>query len=398
MTSTFRFVRSLIIGAGIGSLAATGYAQEIKIGYNGDLSASPTGVNGFAAAKGIETAIEDLNASGGVLGRKFVFLPRDDFAQPPKAIQNMSELIDSEKVTAVFGPSNSGNAFAWKHIPNAKKVPVISTVGSATDITKPMQPGADNYMFRVTAQDRDQSAELIAYIKHSTATKNVGYLVENTGYGMNALKDLQELGALNGIKEVAVEKFGTNDTDMTSQLNKLKAANVDIVVIWAQGTPIAQVLRSMEKINYFPVSLTCLGADMSSFQDVAGKMAEKAIFVRTTPAARDEKQQQMFKRLMPKLKSEGSFHFGAYSYDAMMILAQAIKQAGTTDGEKLREALEDLKTPYVGVMKTYDKPFSKTQREALTSEDYHWWTWRDGKLVAYSDPVVKSIDWKTFKR
>ena len=99
-------------------------AQDIKLGFNGDLSASPSAQSGQAAVLGMEAAIEDINAAGGVLGRKLTLVMRDDLSQPPKSIQNMSDLIDNEKVVAVFGPTNSGNAMAWKHIANQKKIPV----------------------------------------------------------------------------------------------------------------------------------------------------------------------------------------------------------------------------------------------------------------------------------
>lgn len=97
-------------------------AQDIKLGFNGDLSASPSAQSGAAGVLGIRAAIEDINAAGGVLGRKLTLVIRDDQSQPPKSIQNMSELIDNEKVVAVLGPTNSGNAMAWKHIPNQKKL------------------------------------------------------------------------------------------------------------------------------------------------------------------------------------------------------------------------------------------------------------------------------------
>lgn len=119
-------------------------AQDIKFGYNGDLSASPSAQSGQAAVLGMAAAIEDINAAGGLLGRKITLVTRDDVSAPPKSIQNMSELIDNEKVVAVFGPTNSGNAMAWKHIANQKKIPVMGNVGSGTDITKPMRQGADN--------------------------------------------------------------------------------------------------------------------------------------------------------------------------------------------------------------------------------------------------------------
>lgn len=121
-------------------------AQDIKLGFNGDLSASPSAQAGQAGLLGIQAAIEDINAAGGVLGRKIVLVTRDDQSQPPKSIQNMVDLIDNEKVAAVFGPTNSGNALAWRHIPNQKKIVSMGMIGAGTDITKPMSAGADNYM------------------------------------------------------------------------------------------------------------------------------------------------------------------------------------------------------------------------------------------------------------
>jgi branched-chain amino acid transport system substrate-binding protein len=379
--------------------ASSVHAQDIKVGFNGDLSASPSAQSGQAAVLGLQAAIDDVNAAGGVLGRKLVLVIRDDLAQPPKSIQNMSDLIDNEKVVAVFGPTNSGNALAWKHIPNQKKIPVIGTVASGTDITKPGSPAADNYMFRVSMVDREQIAGLIAYVKKNPKVKNVGYLTETTGYGQGGLKDIEALGTLQGIKPAANEKFGVSDTDMTSQLNKMKTANVDTVIIWAQGTPTGHIVRSMEKINYFPTILSSWAADNQSFYDAAGKtLAEKPLFLRTITEDRTPHQQKLYDRLAPKMNSKSAFGFAGHSYDAVMLLAMAIKQSGTTDGVKLREALENLQAPYEGVMKTYGKPFSKTTHEALLSPDYKWAKWKDGKLVSYSDEVINSLKDSDFKK
>ena len=392
------YFHTLLGAAALSIVAATAQAQDIKLGFNGDLSASPSALSGQAATLGLQAAIEDINAAGGVLGRKLTLVVRDDLSQPPKSIQNMSELIDSEKVVAVFGPTNSGNALAWKHIPTQKKIPVIGTVGSATAITYPVKAGAENYMFRVSMVDREQVAGLMAYVKKNPAVKNVGYLAETTGYGQGGLKDIQELGDLQGIKPVCNEKFGVNDTDMTSQLNKCKAAGVDTIVVWAQGTPLGQLMRSMEKINYFPTTLMSWAADNQSFYEAAGKsLAERPIFMRTVTEDRSPAQQKLYDRLAAKMTSPSSFGFAAHSYDAVTLLAAAMKQANSTDGAKVREALENLQGTHDGIMKTYTKPFSATVREALTSKDYRWTHWKDGKLVAYSDDVIKSLSDADFK-
>ena len=365
-------------------------AQDIKIGFNGDLSASPSAQSGQAAVLGLKTAIEDINAAGGLLGRKVVLVVRDDLSQPPKSIQNMTDLIDNEK-SWPCSARPIGNALAWKHIPNQKKVPVMGAIGSGTDITKPMRAGADNYMFRVGMVDREQVEGVIGYLKRNPKVKNVGFMIETTGYGQSALKDLEEVGAAQGVKAVAVEKFGVADTDMTSQLNKLKSAGVDTVVIWAQSTPIAHVFRSMEKINWFPLTLTSWAADNIAFYDTAGKtLSEKPFFLRTITDNRSPAQQKLYDRVSGQMTSPTAFGFLAHAYDGMHLMAMAVKQAGSTDGDKLRQALENLQGTYDGAMKTYTKPFSPTGHDALLVGDYKWAHWQDGKLVPYADDVTRA--------
>lgn len=367
---------------------------DIKIGFNGDLSASPSAQSGRAAVVGIQAAMEDLKAQG----QTFSLVIRDDLSQPPKSIQNMSDLIDNEKVVAVFGPTNSGNALAWRQIPNQKKIPVMGCIGSATDITKPVSANADNYMFRVGSVDRTQVVALLAYAKKSPNAKKIGFLTETTGYGQGGLKDLQEIAALQGLNVVANEKFNVNDTDMTSQLGKLKAAGVDTALVWAQGTPIGQLMRSMEKIDYFPVVLTSWAADNLSFINASGPaLAEKPIFLRTVSEARSPAQQKFFDRIRAKIDADSAFSFAVHGYDATMLLALAIKQAGTTDGAKVREALEDLKAPFDGYAKSYSKPFGRTEHDALTAADQRWTCWRGGKLAAFSDPIVEGLKPEDFK-
>lgn len=388
-----RLCTGLMATAAFTVFATAASAQDIKLGYNGDLSASPSAQSGQAAVLGMEAAIADINAAGGVLGRKLSLVTRDDTSAPPKSIQNMSELIDNEKVVAVFGPTNSGNAMAWKHIANQKKIPVLGNVGSGTDITKPMSPGADNYMFRVSMVDREQVAALMAYVKKNAAnSKVIGLMAETTGYGQGGLKDMQEIAQVQGIKPAATERFGVGDTDMTSQLSKMKAAGVDTVVVWAQGTPIAQLVRSMEKINYFPLTLTSWAADNVTFYDAAGKtLAEKPLFMRTVSETRTPAQQKLFERVGSKLKAPSSFSFALHGYDSVLIYAEAVKQAKDTEGAAVRVALEELKTPVQGVLKTYNKPFSKTSHEALTAKDLVWIRWKDGKLMPYTDALIGSL-------
>ncbi|MGF6985249.1 branched-chain amino acid transport system substrate-binding protein [Paraburkholderia atlantica] len=394
-----RIVAAILGTLTLATAVSAAGAEEIKVGFNGDLSASPSAQSGQAAVLGMQAAIDDVNAAGGVLGKKLTLVQRDDVSAPPKSIQNMTDLIDNEGVVAVFGPTNSGNAMAWKHIVDQKKIPVIDNVSSGTDITKPMSPGADNYMFRVSMVDREQVAALVAYVKKSNDIKKVGFMSETTGYGQGGLRDLNAIAAVQGIKPVDTEQFGVGDTDMTSQLNKLKAAGADTVIIWAQGTPIAQVMRSMEKINYYPRTLSSWAADNITFYDAAGKtLAEKPLFLRTVSENRTPAQDKLFARVGSKLKAPSSFSFALHGYDSVLVLVQAIKQANSTDGAKVRAALEDLNSPVQGLLKIYNKPFSKANHEALTAKDLVWVHWKDGKLLPYTDQMTTSLTAADYKQ
>lgn len=392
-----KFIKRTVV-ASMMAIGVASHAQEIKLGFNGDLSASPSAQSGKAGVIGIEAAIADINAAGGVLGRKLTLVVRDDQSQPPKSIQNMSDLIDNEKVVAVFGPTNSGNALAWRHIPNQKKIVSMGMIGSGTDITKPMSAGAENYMFRVSMVDREQVGALVTYAS-KLQKKTIGLMGETTGYGQGGLKDLEEIMKLHGMSAVATEKFGVADTDMTSQLNKMKAAGVDTILLWAQGTPIGQMMRSMEKINYFPLVLTSWAADNITFVDAAGKnLAGKPIFMRTMVTPNTPAQKKLYERTVSKLAAPSSFPFVVHGYDAVLLIAEAIKEAGGTDGPKMKEALENLKSPVNGVMKTYEKPFSKTDHEGLKAGDLSFVKWNGDQLIKYTDDIIKSMSATDFKR
>lgn len=366
-------------------------AQNIKIGYNSDMSASGSAEFGLSALWGAEQAAEEINQAGGLLGRKISIIARDDVAQPPKAIQNTNELLDNEKVVALIGSANSGNMMAWLHLPQQKKIPVISPIATATDITKRFESTGENYIFRVSMIDRDQIALIVAYAVKATKNKKIAFIVDSTGYGQQGLKDLNQVLALHGLKPAAEEKFGGKDTDMTSQLSKIKASGADTLIIYGLADANAYVLRSMEKINYFPITLgSWANVNTPVIQLAGAKLAEKLIFTASTTETSTPKAKELNAALLKKHPKMTAFVTAAQSYDAVKLLAAAIKQAGSTDGDKVQKALENLGTTD-GVVKTYQKPFSKTNHEALSVSDFHFAQWKSGRIVNYEDSVTKAI-------
>lgn len=367
-------------------------AQDIRIGFNADQSGTAAAELGMAGRHGFELAIEDVNKAGGVLGRKLVGVVRDDTGAPPKSIQNMTELIDSEKVAAVIGPTNSGNALAWLHIPQQKKIPVIVPMATATDITKRYSGEAQNYTFRVSMVDREQVALLLAYAVKSSKNKKIGFIADSTGFGSQGLKDATEVLALHGLKFAAIEKFGPKDTDMTSQLAKIRDAGADTVLIYGLADGNAHTLRSMEKINYMPTAIGTWGNMSTVLLNTAGKkLAEHLIFATSTAEDSNPRAAALATRVRARYPQMVTFVTAAQAYDSVLLLTAAIKQAGTTDGAKVASALETGLPDVQGVVKLYHNPFTKTNHEGLSVEDFHLARWKDGKVVGYNDAVTKSI-------
>ena len=120
--------------------------------------------------------------------------------------------------------------------------------------------------------------------------------------------------------------------------------------------------------------------------------------MRTISETKTPAQQKLYDRIGSKLKAPGSFSFALHGYDSVLILAEAMKEAKSTDGAAVRAALEDLKTPVQGLLKTYNRPFTKTNHEALTAKDFVWIKWKDGKLLPFNDALIGSLQPADFKQ
>lgn len=379
-------------------LVSAVHAQDIKIGYNADQSASGTAELGTAGRWAFEAAIEDLNKAGGILGRKVVGIIRDDLGAPPKSIQIMNELIDNEKVDAVVGSANSGNALAWLHIPQQKKVPVMVSIATATEITRRYAKEPQNYLFRVSMVDREQVALLVAYAVKASKGQKIAILADSTGYGQGGTRDAIEVLALHNVKPVLVEKYGPKDTDMTSQLTKIREAGADTVIIYGIADGSGHVLRSMEKIDYLPTTLGTWGNLSSLLPRIAGsKLAEHLILAASTTEDSNAKTKALGERVRKNFPTLTTFACSAQTYDSVMLLAAAMKLANSTDGEKVAAALEQV-SGVQGVIKTYDKPFSKTDHEGLGVADFYLARWKGSSVVRYQDAITRSITPADLKR
>jgi branched-chain amino acid transport system substrate-binding protein len=365
-----------VMALGIGLAQGAGAAEPIKIGHVAALSGA-SAQSGEAITRGLELAIDEINAKGGLLdGRMIELVQRDDESSPPKGLLAARELIFNENVVAFFGGIDSPVSLAIVPLANQEQVPFIGVWAAATPIT---QNGADpNYVFRVSAVDALVDEKLLKYAnEHAGATK-AGLMLINNPWGESNEKGLKAADEKNPhVEIVGIEKFENQDVDMVPQLTRLKEAAADVIILVVNAPPGAQVMKSRERMGWDVPVVSHWGISGGRFPELAGPTAGDAHFVQTYSFFGDQgpvgqKVIEALKEKIAEIKGPEDIFSPvgtANAYDAMHLLAMAIEQAGSTDGDAIRQALENLGT-YEGLIKTYEQPFTKDDHDALGPDDY----------------------------
>ena len=366
------------VGAAALTVAATTAAvaaDPVKIGLVAALSGQ-SAKSGEAITRGLTIAIEEINAKGGVLGgRKIELIRRDDESNPAKGQIAARELIHKVKVAVFFGGLDSPVSLAIVPIANKAKRPFMGVWAAATPITR---NGANpNYVFRVSAVDAIVDRRLIQHGKKLYGTKKAGLMLINNPWGESNDKGLHAAAKLENVTIVGVEKFEGKDVDVVPQLLRLKKAGADTIFLVANAAPGAQMMKSLGRMGWKVPVVSHWGISGGRFPELAGKMAEKVHFVQTysffgdlTPVGKS-----VLKRLVAKYSDiKGPADVippvgVANAYDAMHLVAMAINKAGNTDGDAIRKALYQIGS-YEGLIKTYKKPFSPDNHDALSHSDY----------------------------
>jgi len=373
------------------ALAAAGPAlaqskEPVKIGLSAAVSGG-SAASGEAIKRGLQIAIDEINAKGGVLGgRKLELVVRDDEGNPQKGVTIARELVEREKVVAVFGGLHTTVALAQVPVWHELKTPYMGAWAAGTNITRNGQ--SPNYVFRVSANDDYVDRFLSRYAVETMKKSKPGLLLENTPWGQSNETGLTKWFGEKGVKAVGVERFNWGDPDMSPQLLRLKSAGADHIVLVANAPEGAQVLRSKAKLGWDTAMISHWGISGGRFAELTGDLSEGVTFLQTYTffGKQNERGQYVLKMLREKhgIKEPGDVIAPvgtANAYDGLHLLALAIEQAGATDGSKVRDALESLKSEYKGLIKSYRRPFSPEQHDALTDEDYVMVVWKGGKIV-----------------
>ncbi|MET7246965.1 ABC transporter substrate-binding protein [Methylobacterium sp. EM32] len=368
-------------------------ADPIKIGVTGPYTGGSSSM-GVSMRDGVRLAADEINKSGGVLGRQIQLVERDDEAKNEVGAQVAQELINKEKVVATLGFINTGVALAAQRFYQEAEIPVINNVATGTIITNQFNPPDydNNYVFRTSAYDVLQ-AGMMADEAVAQGFKKIAILADSTNYGQLGREDLEKYLKAKGVKPVAVEKFNIKDVDMTPQLLKSQAAGADVILAYGIGPELAQIANGMAKLGWKVPMITSWPASMQSFIDIAGANGNGVIMPQTF----------IEDKTLPKRKSFLDGYYatfkvnkiptpvaGAQGYDSVYLLAAAIKQAGSTDGAKVRAALENLNSKVEGVVTTYDKPFTPKDHNAISRNMVVFGKVQDGKIVYAKDEDAKN--------
>jgi branched-chain amino acid transport system substrate-binding protein len=359
--------------------------DSIKIGLITALSGQSARA-GEAITRGMVIAIDELNAKGGVLGRKFELVRRDDEATPAKGVIAARELLFKEKVTVLFGGLDTPVSLAIVPIINESKIPFMGPWAAGTPITK--NGAKDNYAFRVSAVDEIVDKAMLQYSQKTFGAKNCGMILVNNPWGESNEKGLTAALNAKNMKPAGIEKFEGNDVDVVPQLTRLKNAGADCLFLVGNVGPSAQVVKSLDRMGWKPPIVSHWGPAGGRFTELAGPSAPSVHFVQTysffgklSPVG--EKVMKALMAKYPDVKGPGDVTPAvgvANAYDAMMLTALAIQAAGKTDGPAVRDGYYKI-GKYEGLIKTYNQPFTREVHDAVTENDYVWTQFIDNQIL-----------------
>jgi len=372
-----RFV-VLAIGS-IAVLVAPALAAEtIKIGAILAVT-GPASFLGAPEARTLEMLTEELNAKGGIGGKKIQLIIKDSGASAEKAISFAKQLIEEEKVFAIIGPSTTGETMAIKNLAEESKTLLLSCA-AAESIVNPLA----KYVFKVAPSDR-YAVEKIYHQMKKTGIAKIGVLSSNTGFGKAGKEQLEKYASEHGITTALSEVYDKSATDLTAEVTKMKGAGVQAIVNWSIEPAQAIVIKNARQIGLTIPIFQSHGFANIQYAKAAGVAAEGVIFPASRIVVADllsEKHPQRSVVLSYKNAYESKFKedvstFGGHGYDALMILTKAIQTAGV-DKEKVRAAIESLKG-FVGTAGVFS--FSPADHNGLDIDAFAMLTVKDGKFA-----------------
>lgn len=332
---------SLLAGCGGGGTIKIGTIQPIS----GQVSAY-----GTQSRDAVQLAVDEINAAGGVLGKKMQVFVEDDEANPEKTVNAFKKLVTQDKIIGLVGALTSKCSLSITKEAQARKVIMISPSSTNDTVTD-----AGDYIFRACYNDSFQGQVVAKFAMDNLKAKNAAIIFDNTndyskGLTQNFKQKFEELGG----KIVAEESYATGDKDFAAQLTKIKGTNPEVLFIPDYYSTVSLIAKQVRNQG---MQIPMLGAD--GWDEIANNAGDEVVGCyysnHYSPDADDKEVKDFVAKYKAKFNVDPNA-LAALAYDATYILADAIKKAGSTDPEKIKAAMMQTDKKFVtGKIKFNDK-------------------------------------------
>ena len=380
-------MRRIVLGCAAGLvLAASTWstaAAAIKVGAIFAVT-GPASFLGGPEARSAEMAVTRINREGGINGEKVELIVKDSAGSPEKAVSFAKQLIEEERVVAIIGPSTSGESMAVKKIAEDGRTVLISCA-AAEVIVDPVA----RYVFKTPQKDSFAARKIFAEMQRQSIT-TIAVASGNDGFGKAGKEQLEKLAPEFSIRLALSETYDSKATDLSALVAKMKAnPAIQAVVNWSVAPAQAIIAKNMRQANWRVPLFQSHGFGNIRYAEAAGAAAEGIIFpcglLLVAESLPDEHPQKallmQYKTEYETLHKEQASAFGGYAYDALNMVAAAVRSAGT-DRARVRDAVEGLKN-FPGVGGVFS--FSPEDHNGLDIDSFAMMTVKDGRFILYQE-------------
>lgn len=317
--------------------------DTIKIGVNLELSGGVASY-GQSISEGLKLATEEINKDG-IDGKKIKLIQVDNKSEAAEATSGAIKLTSQDKVTAIVGAATSTNTIAQVQIAQDNKIPVISPSGTSPEITY-KDDKLNDYVFRTSFIDPFQGTVAANFATSEIKAKSAAIYIDSASdYSKGLAAAFKEQFEKNGGKIVAEEAYIAKDTDFRSTLTRLKSAKPDFIFLPGYYEEAGLIVKQARETGLDVPFMGGDGWDSPKLVEIAGKKALNNTFITNhySSGDPDEKIQNFVSAFKAEYKDKSPDAFNALGYDTGYFLADAIKRAGSSDSDKIKEALEETK-------------------------------------------------------
>lgn len=320
-------------------VTATGPAAEpIKIGHYGSLTGKDASF-GIVSRKGIMLAIEELNAAGGLLGRPVEYLVEDIQSKAGESATAVKKLLSRDKVIAILGGNPSSNSLEAAPLCQNARIPMM-----AISSTNPKVTAIGDYIFRICFIDPFQGAVLGRFARESLHARRLALLTPVTPYGIGLSNELRMKFTSLGGEIVAEQKYAEGDKDFKAQLTTIRTFQPDVIAVPGYYTEAALICRQARELGLASIIIGGDGWEAPQLTGLGGRAVEDAYYSTGFSADNSAPHVREFvRKFRIRWDNENPDSTAALGYDAMMLYADAIRRAGTTDSPALRDAIAATK-------------------------------------------------------